>query len=286
MTTETLNAPTVFTDIEDQMRLGHPYLAETADTVVETVVRNARRLGRPARILEIGCASGILASRVAEALPEAEVAAIEELPELAALARRRLAGTSVDLHTRPFSEWRRPVDVLFSGGAHHHLDPSYLTHARRVVNTDAVYVLGDELCPEYCHGPLAERIAHAQILRFAGGYVLTSAAEYAAWERNGSIPPIAEEMERRRKQALWRWYRFVVDQAMAGGHYEIAIAELTSTSNDLRTGSQEEHKMSPAIVERELALAGFTARSRRILGPMDDPALQSFHVYEFTPEAL
>jgi hypothetical protein len=67
---------------------------------------------------------------------------------------------------------------------------------------------------------------------------------------------------------------------MAGGHYEVAVAELTSTRDDLVTGSQAEHKMSPAIVERELALAGFVPRARHVIGPPDDPSLQSFHVYE------
>jgi SAM-dependent methyltransferase len=274
------------TDIEDQMRIGHPYLADTAQIVVETVIKNAKRLKRPARILELGCASGILASRVARALPEAEISAIEELPELAALARKRLARTPVELHAIPFEEWRQPVDILFSGGAHHHLPAGYLHHARRIVAPDGVYVLGDELCPEYCHGDLARRIAEAETLRFAGGYVLTSAPELADWERDRYVPSIAEEMERRRKQALWRWYRFVVDRAMNGGHYEVAIAELKSASDDLRTGSVDEHKMSAAVVERELALSGFAVKSRLVIGPEDDPALQSFHIYEFIPEAL
>lgn len=272
-------------DIEDSMRRGHPYLADTADAVVEAVVRHARRLGRPARIFEIGCASGILASRVAQSLPEAKVVACEELPELAALARRRLEGTGVELYTDRFTGWERPADILFSGGAHHHLDASYLPHARRMITEGGVYVLGDELCPEYCHGALAERIARAETIRFAGGYVLTSATEWAAYERDGTVPAAAEQMERRRKQALWRWYRFVVDHAMAGGHYDVAVAELGSTRDDLVTGSPAEHKMSPAIVERELALAGFAVRSRRVIGPADDTALQSFHVFELEPAA-
>lgn len=266
------------------MRRGHAHLAETADAVVDAVVRNARALGRPARIVELGCSSGLLASRIADLLPDASIVAVEEMPELAALARRRLGSTGVTLHTAAFERIAGPIDVLFTGGAHHHLEPSYLVHARRLLGATGVYVLGDELCPEYCHGELGERIARAELLYFAGGYVLTTAAEVAAYERDGTIPALAEAMERRRKQALWRWYRYVVDRAMAGGHYEVAIAELASTREDLVTGSPAEHKMSPAIVERELVLAGFALRSRRILGPADDPTLHSFHVYEFVTE--
>ncbi len=112
-----------------------------------------------------------------------------------------------------------------------------------------------------------------------------SAAEWDAYEAEGAVPAAAQEMERQRKQALWRWYRFVVDQAMAGAHYEVAVAELGSTRDDLITGSEAEHKMSPAIVERELALAGFVQRSRQAIGPRDDPTLQSFHVYELSPSS-
>src|SRR5688500_14463621 len=78
-------------DIEELMRLGHPYLAETADAIVETVVRNAldlARSGREPRILEIGAASGILSSQIARRLPRAVMAAVEELPDQALLARR------------------------------------------------------------------------------------------------------------------------------------------------------------------------------------------------------
>jgi protein-L-isoaspartate O-methyltransferase len=274
-------------DIEHHMRRGHPFLAETAAHIVETVCRNALALpaGRPVRVLEIGCASGILASQVAERLPAAQVTAFEELPELAALARRRLEGSGVALHTASLDRIEGPMDIVFSGGAHHHLPQSYLGDVRRLLGGRGVYVLGDELCPEYCHGALERRIATAEVVEIVNGYVLTRAAEVEAFARTGTVPPEAEEMERRRKQALWRWYRFVVDQAMAGGHYTVAIAELGSARDDLVSGSPAEHKMSPVIVEREVVLAGLEVRSRRVFGAVDDPSLQSFHVYELAPSA-
>jgi SAM-dependent methyltransferase len=276
-------------DLEELMRRGHPYLAETAEAIVETVVRNALDLGRPGhepRILEIGAASGILSSQIARRLPRAEIGAFEGLPDQALLARRRFEGTGVHLHTGTLEQIDGPVDVVFSGGAHHHLSPEYLGQVQRLLDGRGVYVLGDELCPEYCHGSLEERIRHAEFLRVLDGYVVTTAAEAEAYTQRGVVPDAAEQMERRRKQALWRWYRFVVDHAMAGGHYEVALAELASARDDLTSGSSAEHKRSPAIVEREVALAGFEVRSRRVFGAIDDPSLQSFHVYELVPVAL
>src|SRR5688572_7356144 len=108
-------------DIEECMRRGHPYLAETTEAIVEAVVRRAASFGPRPRIAEIGCASGLLASAVAVRLPEADLVAYEELPELAALAKRRFAGTGIRLHTSALAQLEGPLDVIFSGGAHHHL---------------------------------------------------------------------------------------------------------------------------------------------------------------------
>jgi protein-L-isoaspartate O-methyltransferase len=273
--------PAATNDIEECMRRGHPYLADTTAAIVEAVVRRAASFGSRPRIAEIGCASGLLASAVAVRLPEAELVAHEELPELAELAKRRLAGTGVRLHTSALALLEGPMDVIFSGGAHHHLPTSYLDDVRRLLGTDGVYVLGDELCPEYCDAALARRIARAEFIRVVDGHVLVNTSECERHAKDGTIPQDADRMERRRKQALWRWYRFVVDHAMRGGHYEVAIAELASARDDLVTGSSAEHKMSATIVERELALAGFQLQARRVFGPADDPALQSFHVFEF-----
>ena len=71
-----------------------------------------------------------------------------------------------------------------------------------------------------------------------------------------------------------------MDRAVDLGYFDIAAAELQSACDDLVTGSDAEHKFGPAVVERELALAGFAQLSKRLIGPLDEPEHQSLFVYE------
>jgi hypothetical protein len=146
---------------------------------------------------------------------------------------------------------------------------------------ESVYVLADELCPEYCEHAAAERLERAEVIHIVGGYVLTSRVDVEAFRNTGTIPDYAIEMERLRQRALWRWYRFVVDVAVDRGYFDVAVSELQSAHDDLITGSDAEHKFSPRIVEREFALAGFRSLSKRLIGPADLPEHQSMFVYEY-----
>jgi|SRR5579871_4948371 len=264
-------------DIDELMRAGHPFLRETAEAMVALVEKNARALGRPARVLEIACASGMLTAMVRARLPDAEIVAQEAIADFAPLAERRL-GKSARLVFAPLAAVEGTFDVVYSGGAHHHLPQSYLGEAR--ARTGGVFILGDEFCPEYCTGDDAERIARAELIHREDGWVFTTRNEVAAWRARREVPPHAVAREERRKRALWTWYRFVVDQALAGGHWEVAASELRSASDDFATGSTAEHKMAPSIAERELLLHGFRTRSKMLIGPAERPELHSFFVYE------
>jgi hypothetical protein len=101
-----------------------------------------------------------------------------------------------------------------------------------------------------------------------------------AFQQNGALAPSTLELERRRQIALWRWYRFVVDDAVNRGYVDVAVGELQSTHDDLITGSDAEHKFSPLIVERQFALAGFQRLSKTLIGPAEHPERQSMFVYE------
>ena len=67
---------------------------------------------------------------------------------------------------------------------------------------------------------------------------------------------------------------------MARGYFDIAVGELKSAHDDLITGSDAEHKFSPFIVERQLALAGFKTLVRHPIGEPFLPERQSMFVYE------
>jgi SAM-dependent methyltransferase len=267
-------------DINVLMREGHVYIADVEQLCIDLVERHARRLGRPAKLLEIGCASGILAERVALRVPDLAVTGHEEYLPFATMARERLQGTRVVLETGPLEALTEPVDILLSAGAHHHLPSGYLHHARKLLREGGVFVLADEFCPEYCTPQDRAHLARAPVVHLANGYVLTSEAEIAAFEREGIVSARARDMEARRRRALWHWYRYVVDQAMSGDHIEVAVAELTSARDDLVTGCEAEHKLAPSIVERQLEIAGFRTLAKHVFGPTDDPSLHSIIAYE------
>lgn len=267
-------------DINVLMREGHVHIADVERLCIELVARHAERFGRPAELLEIGCASGILAERLAARVPDLAVTAHEEYAPFAALAEQRLKDTRVVLETGALDSLRRPVDIILSAGAHHHLPAGYLDHARGLLRDDGVFILADEFCPEYCTARDLDHLAHAPMVHLANGYVLTSAAEVTAFEQRGEVPERARDMEVRRRRALWHWYRYVVDEAMRGDHIEVAVAELTSARDDLITGCEAEHKLAPSIVERQLQLAGFRIIEKHVFGPVDDVSLQSIIAYE------
>ncbi len=89
-------------------------------------------------------------------------------------------------------------------------------------------------------------------------------------------------MEQGRQRALWHWYRHVVDETLEKGCLGAALSELRAARDDLDTTCGDEHKLSPRIVERQLALAGYTQRSRHVVAPDAPPELQSFVIYELT----
>src|SRR5256885_12080399 len=88
-------------DINVLMRRGHPCIADGEELAIDLVERHCRRLGCPARILEIGCASGITSQRIAERLPDATITAHEEYAPYAALAAERLRGSRAELYSKP-----------------------------------------------------------------------------------------------------------------------------------------------------------------------------------------
>ena len=145
-----------------------------------------------------------------------------------------------------------------------------------VPDADRDLIVGDEFCPDYLTPEMAERIADAEVIRLAGGFVLTTNAEVEAFERDRSIPDAAHEMERLRRRALWKWYRYAVDIAMERESMEVVDFELRAVRDDLDTACGDEHKLSPAIVARELELAGFRLTAEHVVDPEVEPGLQSF----------
>lgn len=260
---------------------GHVYIRDTLDALFETLGIRIEKLDRVPTILELGSHAGVITERLLQRWPHAHFVVQDENHELLAVAKRRLAGRRIQYLAVPLDEVSCRADIVISVARHHHLPHGYLASVRRIMAPEGVYILADELCPEYCRPEDTARIETAELLHILGGYILTSSGEVAAFEREGVLPASAIELERRRQRALWRWYRFVIDRAVEQGFFDVAVTELQSTHDDLITGSVAEHKFSPLIVERQFALAGFNLLSKQLIGPADEPERQSMFVYEY-----
>lgn len=275
-----LNVESPEVDVAAQMRKGHPQIPEGDAYITKLVKQHCQRLGRPVRVFDVGSGSGYFASKLITRLPEIELIVNEDEPHVISKLQRRLANAQAQIFDRPFTEWTEPVDIILSWGAHHHLPKNYLAHAKQVLRKDGVVILGDEFCPDYCDPAHAARISNAEQIYIANGYILTTAAEVEAYQKERYIPPVAYDLERRRQKALWTWYRYVVDYAMDRNCLAVVIDELRATHDDLITEFGDEHKMSPLIAEQEFKLCGFQQISKKSLGPAGAPQYQSFFVYE------
>ena len=260
---------------------GHVYIRETLDLFFHVLGDRVQALEHRARILELGSHAGVVSASLLERWPGSSLIVNDDDETMVAISRARLDSPHVVYNTGPLATVTQPVDFVTSIARHHHLPHGYLSDVRRVMTPATVYVLADEFCPEYCMGEHRARVEQAELISVVGGFVLTTFDEVRAFEATGTIPDAAVALEQLRRRALWQWYRFVVDEAVARGYFDIAVGELQSTHDDLITGSDAEHKFSPLVVERQFALAGFQQLSKRLIGPIDDASRQSMFVYEF-----
>jgi SAM-dependent methyltransferase len=278
------DTPSKGLDIGVQMRAGHVDIAE-GDVVVLDMVRRALA-GRPegagsATIVDIGSGSGVLSERLAAELPGHRIVANDNARGSSRRAADRLAPyPRASVFDRSFLEWEQPADIFISWGSHHHFPHSYLRQIAALLKPGGRLIIGDEFCPEYLQ---ADELASGRAW-LVDGYLFTSDDEESAYRTAGVLPPSVERREEARRQALWRWYRFVIDQAVARGDWTVALLELQIARDDLTTGFEDEHKTSPLLLETELADAGFRILDKHNIGDRE-PRLRSFVIYEAEPVA-
>jgi SAM-dependent methyltransferase len=108
-------------ELYDRARPGYP--AELYDDLAELA---GARPG--SRVLEVGCGTG--QATVPLAGRGCRITAVEAGPNMAAVARRNLAGTAAEVVTADFESWplpAEPFDVVVSATAFHWIDPAVRT---------------------------------------------------------------------------------------------------------------------------------------------------------------
>ena len=273
--------PALDDDRSAQMRLGHPQIQDGDDYLIELFGSYVAASPAGLTVLNVGAGTGFFLRRLVDTFEELTVIAQEDFQPVQAQLRDRLDGTSVRLLLDDLATWSEPVDVVLSWGSHHHLPSSYLEKTRQILAPGGRLVVGDEFCPEYCHGRLAERVDTAEEIFLADGYLLTRRDEIATFRESGGLPADAMEMEELRRRRAWHWYRYVIDECLERDCLGAALNELRAVRDDLDTGCADEHKLSTKILERQLTLAGFDQLSRHIVDPAAPQELQSFVIYEY-----
>lgn len=263
-------------DIGAQMRLGHIDIAEGDDYIVSLVRASLKNRTTAATIVDIGSGSGVLSEYLASQFPEHKVVANDNARSNSEKANTRLACyPNASVFDAAFEYWVEPADVFISWGSHHHLPHDYIKRVHELLRPGGRFIVADEFCPEY----LSEAELSGGRAWLIDGYLYTSAAEEKMFRETGTPPQSVLDREEARRNALWKWYRYVIDKAVERNDWTVAVIELQIARDDLTTGFADEHKTSPLVLETELKDAGFAILSRRHIGERK-PALQSFVVYE------
>jgi len=161
--------------IEEYSRVAHEYDERWSfyvqATVRETMARLALRPGQ--RVLEVGCGTGALLEPILKACPDCRLAGIDPVPEMLAVARRRLP-PSVELREGwaeklPYAD--ASFDLVVSCNMFHYVrrPREALSEMRRVLGTGGQLVITD-WCDDYLACWLCDRYLR-----------LTSPAYYRAY---------------------------------------------------------------------------------------------------------
>lgn len=108
----------------DEVALAYDAARPACPAAVVEVVAATAGLHRASRVLEVGCGTGQLTAHLARRAPALE--AIDIGPSMIATARRRLAGTEVELACTSFEDLDAEdgsFDLIVAADAYHWLDP-------------------------------------------------------------------------------------------------------------------------------------------------------------------
>jgi tRNA (cmo5U34)-methyltransferase len=184
MTDSTTSAPATFNAVAADYEAPRRRLIPPFDAFYGTAVEALTMLGRPpARVLDLGAGTGMLAARVAAAYPEAELVLVDGAPAMLEQARATL-GARAQLHVadlaNPLPDG--PFDAVVSALAIHHLDDgdkrALFARVRQALPPGGVFVNAEQVAgPTPCFD--ARYRAWHEAASRAGG---ATAEEWAAAE--------------------------------------------------------------------------------------------------------
>lgn len=114
------------------------------------------RTGRPARVLDLCCATGLTAFRVAKVIPVTSLALVDTDSKALARAEHRFDGwcrtrtfceDAVPFHSDP------PYDLILMNSAYHHIEDErkslFLRNAAKLLAEDGEILVGEHFLPDY-----------------------------------------------------------------------------------------------------------------------------------------
>lgn len=186
-------------------RIWARYLARSIGLTVERL-----RLGATARVLDVGCGTGLLLDRVSLTHPELELVGVDLSPRMLAVAQRRLAARAslavADAVALPVRDG--DTDVLVSSSVFHHLsEPAQaLAEWRRVLRPGGQLVMTD-WCRDFATMRLLDLVLRG--VDRAHGRTWSATELHASLVEAGFI-----DVEVRRHRQGWFWGMMAVT---AGG---------------------------------------------------------------------
>lgn len=112
----------------------------------------AREVGAPTTILDVGCGTGRLLSKVHTLFPSAQLVGIDPADGMVAIARNRLPSAAIHVgvaESLPLED--SSVDVVLSSISFHHWSdqPGAVKEIRRVLRSGGCFCLADIAVPEW-----------------------------------------------------------------------------------------------------------------------------------------
>lgn len=270
----------------------HLYIAASDRAVKRAIEKHlAERTRR--RVLEIGCGPGRLTSSIAT-ISDIDLKAFDHDPKFIEYARAKASRESLQVifnegAAATFTDDRKPLDVCYSQGMHHHIEKgasthAYLTNVREHLDDDGIFVLSDEFLPEYSDAPgrrLRTVVWHAHIIAHALEKEFTLLAQEEAKTllddlgddgdtgniKNRAQIDLVLERVGAINRAAWGNHKLRRNMLVTKFFEDLKSLRNTEQSGDKSIDvSRGDYKICERVFKKEVEGAGFKVRNKDVFG--------------------